>query len=96
MNVTDKVFIEIKKGELEKNHHPMYKHVNATLEERVEILAENPFRYYIEINVFSLSNMSRIEEINKCMNQALQEQKYELFKRILEVKKNLIAIYEKK
>ena len=96
INIIDNCFIEIKKGELEKNAHPMYRHINATIEDRVEILAKNPLRYYLKVNVWIGRNMSRIEELDKWIKPANANYQFELSHRITEVREQLIAIYEKK
>lgn len=66
--------------------HPKYSHVYATLEERVEILARNPYRFYISIGVWTFQDIHRLESLDECLEIALAQERHELCARILEVK----------
>jgi len=76
--------------------HPMYSHIYATDEEKVEILNSNPYRYYIGPHVWIFRGIRRIEILDEIAQKALQENKHELLKRIGEVKANLTGLEEKK
>lgn len=41
--------------------HPGWKHLNASLRDKVEILAKNPYRFYIYPNVWTFRGPSRLE-----------------------------------
>ena len=43
---------------MEKDH-PGWKHLNASLRDKVEILAENPYRFYIYTNVWTFRGEAR-------------------------------------
>lgn len=73
--------------------HPMWIHVNASLEEKVKILSENPYRYYIGLNVWTFRS-ERLVYLEEYLKQAESEEKYELCSTILEVKKFLKAIHD--
>ena len=80
---------------MESNANPMFKHINATLEEKVEILATNPFRYYLAPNLWIGRNESRIDELNSILKEAEENENFELCARIKEVTKKLRTIFLK-
>lgn len=80
---------------METNANPMFKHINATLGEKVEILATNPFRYYLAPNLWIGRNESRIDELNSLLKEAEENENFELCARIKEVTKKLRKIFLK-
>jgi hypothetical protein len=72
--------------------HPMYAHIYATDEEKVEILNSNPYRYYIAPNVWIFRGIRRIEILDEIKQNALKENKTELLNRIEEVRANLMKL----
>lgn len=74
--------------------HPEYHHPFASIEEKVEILAKNPYRYYLYVNIWIGRNNRRLIELDKLMENALNEEKFELCIRILEVKEMLSELYK--
>ena len=79
---------------METNVHPMYAHTHASLREKVEILATNPFRYYVAPNLWIGQNASRIRELDNLLHQAKLEADELLFQRILEVQQQLRVRYK--
>lgn len=79
---------------METNVHPMYVHTHASLREKVEILATNPFRYYVAPNLWIGQNASRIRELDNLLHQAKLEADELLFQRILEVQEQLRVNYK--
>ncbi len=79
---------------METNVHPMYAHTHASLREKVEILATNPFRYYVAPNLWIGQNASRIKELDNLLHQAKLEADELLFQRILEVQEQLRVNYK--
>jgi hypothetical protein len=79
---------------METNVHLMYAHTNASLREKVEILATNPFRYYVVPNLWIGQNASRIKELDSLFLQAKLEADDLLCQRILEVQKQLRVKYK--
>lgn len=79
---------------METNVHPMYAHTHASLREKVEILATNPFRYYVAPNLWIGQNASRIRELDNLLHQAKLEADELLFQRILEVQEQLRVNYK--
>ncbi|NBU82508.1 MAG: hypothetical protein EBS55_12745, partial [Flavobacteriaceae bacterium] len=71
------------------------KDYEASIEEKVEILASNPFRYYTSPNIWIGRDNSRIEELNSLLKESESKEKFELCSRIVEVKKILSKIYSK-
>ena len=65
--------------------HPMWDHINASLKEKVDILAKNPYRFYIGPNVWALRN-SRQEILEDFLKEAIALEDFELCKKIREVK----------
>lgn len=78
---------------METNIHPMYTHTQASLREKVEILATNPYRYYVAPNLWIGQNASRIKELDSLLHQAKLEGDDVLCHRILEVQQQLRAKY---
>jgi hypothetical protein len=78
---------------MDNTKHPMWGHINASLEDKVNILIENPYRYYIGQNVWALKN-SRQEILDDYFQTALAIEKYELCQKIQEVKTFLNFINE--
>ena len=79
---------------METNVHPMYAHTHASLRDKVEILATNPFRYYVAPNLWIGQNASRIRELDNLLHQAKLEADELLFQRILEVQEQLRVNYK--
>ena len=79
---------------METNVHPMYAHTHASLREKVEILATNPFRYYVAPNLWIGQNASRIRELDNLLHQVKLEADELLFQRILEVQEQLRVKYK--
>lgn len=65
--------------------HPMWDHINASLKEKVDILAKNPYRFYIGQNVWALRN-SRQEILEDYLKEAIALEDFELCQKIREVK----------
>lgn len=70
---------------MNNKNHPMWNHINAPLEEKVEILAQNPYRFYIGQNVWALRN-SRQEILQEYLKEAIAKENFELCQKIREVK----------
>lgn len=70
---------------MDNQRHPMWEHINASLEEKVEILAKNPYRFYIGPNVWALRN-SRQEILEDYLREAIAIEDFELCQKIREVK----------
>jgi hypothetical protein len=79
---------------METNVHPMYAHTNASMREKVEILATNPYRYYVAPNLWIGQNTSRIKELDSLFLQAKLEADDLLCQRILEVQQQLLVKYK--
>jgi hypothetical protein len=79
---------------METNVHPMYAHTIASLREKVEILATNPYRYYVAPNLWIGQNASRIRELDSLLHQAKLEADDLLCQRILEVQQQLKVKYK--
>ena len=73
---------------MEKDH-PGWKHLNASLRDKVEILAKNPYRFYIYPNVWTFRGEARIKLLEDCLKEAERLERFELCKRILEVRTQL-------
>ena len=69
--------------------HGGWRHLNASLEEKVEILSENPYRFYIYPNVWTFRGEARIKLLEDCLKEAERLERFELCKRILEVRTQL-------
>jgi hypothetical protein len=78
---------------METNLHPMHAHIQAGLREKVEILALNPYRYYVAPNLWIGQNASRIKELDSLLIQAQDENNDLLCQRILEVQQQLRVKY---
>ena len=83
-------FTQINTGPMQKDH-PGWKHLNASLRDKVEILAENPYRFYICPNVWTFRGPSRLEVLAEFLTEAEAAEDFELCARILEVEKALVA-----
>ena len=79
---------------MDTNVHPMYAHTLASLGEKVEILATNPYRYYVAPNLWIGQNASRIKELDCLLHQAKLEADDLLCQRILEVQQQLRVNYK--
>jgi hypothetical protein len=79
---------------METNVHPMYAHTYASLREKIEILATNPFRYYVAPNLWIGQNTSRIRELESFLHHAKLEADDVLCLRILEVQEQLRVKYK--
>ncbi|MBU3681084.1 MAG: hypothetical protein FGM16_03990 [Flavobacterium sp.] len=80
---------------MEKNAHPMFQHVEATAAQKVEILASNPYRYYLAPNLWIGRNNSRIVELDTLSKAVELAENQAIQARIIEVKKQLQEIYSK-
>jgi hypothetical protein len=78
---------------MESNLHPMHAHIQAGLREKVEILALNPYRYYVAPNLWIGQNASRIKELESLLIQAQNENNDMLCQRILKVQQQLRVKY---
>ena len=81
---------QINTGPKQKDH-PGWKHLNASLRDKVEILAKNPYRFYIYPNVWTFRGPSRLEVLAEFLIEAEAAEDFELCTRILEVEKALVA-----
>ena len=79
---------------MDTNVHPMFAHIHASLREKVEILATNPYRYYVAPNLWIGQNASRIRELDSLLHHANLEADDVLIQRILEVQQQLLAKYK--
>ncbi len=79
---------------MDTNVHPMFAHIHASLREKVEILATNPYRYYVAPNLWIGQNASRIKELDSLFLQAKLEADDLLCQRILEVQHELLVKYK--
>lgn len=79
---------------METNEHPMYAHIHASLPDKVEFLATNPYRYYVAPNLWIGQNASRIRELDNLLHQAKLEADDLLCQRILEVQQQLRVKYK--
>ena len=75
---------------MEKDHAG-WKHLNASLRDKVEILAKNPYRFYIYPNSWAFRGPARLEILSQFMAKAETAEDFELCARILEVEKVLVA-----
>ncbi len=73
--------------------YSMNDQMGLTIEEQVELLATNPYRYYISPNVWIGRNYSRIDELIGLLKHAEEKGNSTLCNRIVEVKNHLINIY---
>jgi hypothetical protein len=72
----------------------MYAHTHASLREKVEILAINPYRHYVAPNLWIGQNASRVRELDSLLQQAKLEADDLLCQRILEVQQQLRVKYK--
>ena len=79
---------------METNIHPMYAHTQASLGEKVEILATNPYRYYVASNLWIGQNASRVRELDSLLQQAKLLADDLLCQRIFEVQQQLRETYK--
>jgi hypothetical protein len=75
---------------MDKNH-PGWKHLNASLRDKVEILAQNPYRFYISPYVWTFRGPTRLEILSGFLAEAEAAEDFELCARILEVEKALTS-----
>jgi hypothetical protein len=73
----------------------MFAHIHASLREKVEILATNPYRYYVAPNLWIGQNASRIRELDSLLHHAKLEADEFICERILEVQQQLRVKYKK-
>ena len=64
---------------------------NASLRDKVEILAENPYRFHIYPNVWTFRGPTRLEILSRFLAEAEATEDFELCARILEVQKALTS-----
>lgn len=76
-----------------ENVHPMYQQLNASPAEKVEILASNPYRYYVAPNLWIGPNASRLKELDDLHKAALAQEEVALCARIAEVREALMTLY---
>lgn len=79
---------------MDTNVHPMYAHIHASLRNKVEILATNPYRYYVAPHLWIGQNASRIKELDSLLDLAKLEADDILCQRIQEVQKQLRVKYK--
>lgn len=79
---------------METNVHPMYAHIHASMREKVEFLATNPYRYYVASNLWIGQNTSRIKELDSLLHHAKLKADELLCQQILEVQQQLIVKYK--
>lgn len=70
---------------MNNKNHPKWYQINGTLEQKINILAKNPYRYYIGPNVWTMRN-SRQEILQDYLYEAIYNENYELCQKIIEVK----------
>ena len=73
--------------------YSMHDQMGLTIEKQVELLATNPYRYYIAPNVWIGRNLSRIKELNGLLKHAEENEDFELCQRIKEVINHLNSLY---
>ena len=64
-------------GPMEKDH-PGWKHLNASLRDKVEILAKKPNHFYIYPNVLTLPGPTRLEVLAEFLAEAEAAEDFEL------------------
>ncbi len=74
-------------------NHPAFHHPHASIDQKVEILAKDPYRFYLDTKAWINRSNKRIILLEELMDLALKEEKYELCIRIEEVKEVLSKIY---
>lgn len=65
-------------------------HYSFSLEDRVEILARDPVRYFTSSNVWCERGESRLEILDEYLGEALKDEKYGLCHRIRQVQRFLL------
>lgn len=65
--------------------------INASLSEKIEILAENPIRFYVKSNVWVFRNSRQII-LDNYLKEIDENKNYELYQRAIEVKRFLNII----
>lgn len=78
---------------VKREEHPMWRHINASLSEKIKTLKENPFRFYVAENVW-VPRQNRMGILNIYLKEAIEDQKYELCRIINELKLFLSALYD--
>ncbi len=78
-----------------RNEDPNYRpdrinHYSFSLEDRVEIMAQDPVRYFISANAWCSRGESRLEILDKYLEEALKDEKYGLCHRIRQVQRLLL------
>ena len=67
-------------------------HLNASLRDKVDILAKNPCRFYIYPSVWTFRGPTRLAILSQFLTEAEAAEDFELCARILEVEKALKGI----
>lgn len=80
---------------MNNQNHPMWAHINAPLNDKVDILVDNPYRFYIGPNVWVFRN-SRQEILEDYLKEAITIENYELCQKIKEVKTFLSFVNNQK
>jgi hypothetical protein len=67
--------------------HP---HFSTSIEERIEILAQDPYRFYLAPTVFYYRGEQRIDLLDQYLDECIMNEKYELCSRIRKVQRLLL------
>ena len=78
---------------VKREEHPMWRHINASLAEKIKTLKENPFRFYVAEYVWA-PRQNRIGILDRYLEEALYDENYELCRTIHELKLFLSALYD--
>lgn len=65
-------------------------HIFATDEEKVNIIAQDPYRFYISINVWILRGENRFDVLDEIFHRAVERSDYQFCNKIIEVKDELL------
>jgi hypothetical protein len=79
---------------IKREEHPMWSHINASLEEKIKTLKNNSFRFYVSENVW-VPRQNRIGILDRFLEEAIYDENYELCRTIHELKLFLSAVYDK-
>lgn len=79
---------------VKRDEHPMWRDINASLDEKIKTLKSNPFRFYVAEYVWA-PRQNRIEILDKYLEEAIYDENYELCRTIHELKLFLSAVYDK-
>ena len=79
---------------VKKEEHPMWRDINASLAEKIKTLKENPFRFYVAENIW-VPRQNRIKLLKDHLEEAIDDEDYELCRTIHELIVFLTALYDK-